>query len=176
MIDLDFSRNARTRTDVEVNCNTNADIYRVKLKSLEQSFNVQPHGVVSSSILATAESDFETKLKLGKEEKLNKYDEVVSVFNKALLTIVTFDVINKSLANTYPSITPLDTDVEDARQKFFAKSRGDGTDATTKWDNFKNTIYKALVETVQRFNAYQTPVSLESCYHQNHYPKKQGRV
>ena len=95
MIELDFSHQPRSRVDVDSNCDNSAQIYLAKLKTLEQGLNVQPNGVISSSILAAANNNFQTQLRYSKNEKLSKYDEVVSIFNKALLAMTTLDVINE---------------------------------------------------------------------------------
>jgi hypothetical protein len=57
--------------------------------------HLQPDGAVSKSIIDTTRSQIESSLKVGKTAKLAKYDEVVSVYNKTLLTKFVVPIIDQ---------------------------------------------------------------------------------
>jgi len=123
----------------------------------KQNLHVQENGTISKSLIDTYQSQLDSGIRLSKVAKLSKYDEVVSVYNKALLTGIILPVIDQTLANKYSSDIALDIDVETARVSYMNRKRGDGTDATERWNEFKRTTYLALKETVQRNNAYKVP-------------------
>jgi hypothetical protein len=92
--DLNLDSPATTKVNVDAQCEAKMTEARNKFTLLQASLNVQKDGVISASILATSLSKLESGLKLGKKEKLSKYDEVVSMYNKALLTSVLIPVID----------------------------------------------------------------------------------
>jgi hypothetical protein len=92
--DLNLDSPATTKVNVDAQCEAKMTEARNKFTLLQASLNVQKDGMISASILATSLSKLESGLKLGKKEKLSKYDEVVSMYNKALLTSVLIPVID----------------------------------------------------------------------------------
>ena len=149
---LDLASVAITRTSVSTQC----DVYQGQaLQSLDLSSSnlgiKTLGGSVSASVVATYSAQLQDSIKMGKREKLDKYDEIVGTYNKTLLAGVTLPVIDKvtlkklinakclestdfslqALANSYPNDGALNGDVDAAKSTFYAKARGDGTDRDT---------------------------------------------
>lgn len=66
-----------------------------KFTVLTQTLGVQSSGAVSTSVVETYSSQLQDGLKLGKSEKMDKYDEIVGMYNKTLLAGVVTPVIDK---------------------------------------------------------------------------------
>jgi hypothetical protein len=157
VIDLNLNSPSTTRANIATGCDVAASESQAAFNRSKEGLRVLENGSISKSIIATYQSQLNTGIRLGKEAKLSKYDEVVSIYNKALLTGILLPIIDRALANNYNTEVALDTDVETARVTFNSKKRGDGTDATDRWNTFKNTTYLGLQETVRRNNAYNVP-------------------
>ncbi|GAB7354939.1 hypothetical protein MBLNU459_g5559t2 [Dothideomycetes sp. NU459] len=156
-IDMNLNDPSTTRVSVQTRCDSNVQNAQNKFDTLVNSLQTQKDGIVSSGVIAASQAKINTRTTVGRTEKLSKYDELVSMYNKALITSILVPVIDKALANKYPNQGSMQTDVDEAKAKFFAKARGEGNDSNDKWNNWYTKTYPALTETVARFNAYNTP-------------------
>ncbi|KAF7901924.1 uncharacterized protein EAF01_007222 [Botrytis porri] len=94
-------------------------------------------------------------LELYRKAKVDKYDEVVSVYNKALLSEVVIPIIDQTLANNFVSTAALDTKITMHLMIFMSRKKGEEDLALAKWNEWKTKTYPALVEVVQRNNSYK---------------------
>lgn len=86
---------------ITTDCDSYARDARNKYELLLTRLMIQSDGVVSKSIVETFRDQLEDGLKIGKTTKLGKYDEVVSGYNKALLTSIVVPVIDQ-VSLVYP--------------------------------------------------------------------------
>ncbi|KAI4101415.1 MAG: hypothetical protein LQ339_005064 [Xanthoria mediterranea] len=121
LIKLNLASSAVTRTNVSAQCDALKELTMGKFTVLTQTLGVQSSGAVSTSVVETYSSQLQDGLKLGKSEKMDKYDEIVGMYNKTLLAGVVTPVIDK------------------------------------KWSDWYTKTYPLVLETVRRYNAYNTP-------------------
>ncbi|KAL9582380.1 MAG: hypothetical protein Q9203_005518 [Teloschistes exilis] len=170
LIELNLASSALTRQSVSVNCDGFQTQAREKFTLLMTTLGVRSAGAVSTSVVQTYSAQMEDGLRLGKSQKLDKYDEIVGMYNKTLLATVATPVIDKvfrgtftasgtadALANSYANDGALNGDVDKAEGTFMARARGDGADRDAKWSDWKTNVYPLVLETVRRYNAYTTP-------------------
>jgi hypothetical protein len=99
-------------------------------EALKSQWRLKPDGVVSKPILQTARDTLREALDVEIKAKLVKYDEVVSAYNKALLSEIVVPLIDKSTGNKYATDIDLNNKVKAAEQNFYQQCHGDpGTDA-----------------------------------------------
>ncbi|KAI4204161.1 MAG: hypothetical protein LQ350_001352 [Teloschistes chrysophthalmus] len=157
LIELNLASSALTRTSVSVHCDGLQTQARQKFTLLISTLGVRPGGSVSTSVVQTYSAQLEDGLKLGKSQKVDKYDELVGMYNKTLLAGVATPVIDKALANSYANDGALNGDVDNAKATFVARARGDGGDRDAKWNDWYTNVYPLVLDTVRRYNAYTTP-------------------
>ncbi|KAK4200817.1 hypothetical protein QBC40DRAFT_325923 [Triangularia verruculosa] len=156
--DLDKINLDLPKSTVSGQCDAKSNEIIAQFDALKSKWNLQPDGVVSKDILAAARRALVDTLTTGKKAILDKYDEVVSAYNKALLSGVVVPIVDKCTGNLYANINTLANDVNNARVTYFNKCHGDpSTDATSKWEGFEKSTYPSLQEIVRRFNAYVVP-------------------
>lgn len=92
----DFSQNDKTKENVQTDCRTNASIANSSYDTLVRSLHCQPkpNDLISNGILQSYSKKFQKDLVDGENEKLAKYDEMVSIYNKALLVQVTAKMVD----------------------------------------------------------------------------------
>ena len=106
---LDLASSAITRISVSTQC----DGYQAQAR---QSFGLSAStlgikssgGSVSSSVVDTYSSQLEDSIKLGKREKLDKFDEIVGMYNKTLLAGILLPVIDKVIFRSSSALHMLD--------------------------------------------------------------------
>ncbi|KAL9578947.1 MAG: hypothetical protein Q9212_005394 [Teloschistes hypoglaucus] len=157
LIELNLASSALTRQSVSVNCDGLQSQAREKFTLLITTVGVRSAGSVSTSVVQTYSAQLEDGLRLGKSQKLDKYDEIVGMYNKTLLAALATPVIDKALANSYTNDGALNGDVDKVEGSFMARARGDGADRNAKWSDWKTNVYPLVLETVRRYNAYTTP-------------------
>ncbi|KAL9118633.1 MAG: hypothetical protein Q9187_004820 [Circinaria calcarea] len=157
LIELNLNSTAVTRTNVSAQCDALQTQARGKFTLLTSTLGVKSSGAISTSVVETYSAQLEDSIRLSKREKLDKYDEVVGMYNKTLLAGVMTPVVDKALANSYANDGALNGDVDNAKTAFMFKARGDGVDRDTKWNQWYTGIYPLLLETIRRYNAYTTP-------------------
>jgi hypothetical protein len=96
-----------------------------EFEALKSQWQIQPSGVVSKDILDYAKRDLAETLDAEVKAKLAKYDEVVSAYNKALLSTIVVPLVDKCTNNKYATQAALDADVEAARADFKIKCHGE---------------------------------------------------
>lgn len=89
-----ISLDVPTRLEVEVRCNNEMQKARASFDAMLGTLSSVPGGVCSPTIFATTRESFENSLEAGRKEKLNKFDDAVDVYNKALLAGLLVPVIN----------------------------------------------------------------------------------
>ncbi|KAL8289404.1 hypothetical protein RB597_001151 [Gaeumannomyces tritici] len=156
-IDLELTSASTTRASIETKCNAVGTEAANSFKVVISGYNTIPGGAVSKPIVDTRTLQLTNSLAEGKAAKLSKYDEVVSVWNKALLTSIVVPIVDSALANKFANEVALAREVDAREADYMNRKRGDGDDARQKWKIFKTTTYLALVETVRRFDAYNIP-------------------
>ena len=95
LIELNLASSAATRTNVSAQCDALQTQARGKFTLLKSTLNVKSSGSISTSVVETYSAQLEDGIKLGKREKLDKYDEIVGMYNKTLLAGVMTPVIDK---------------------------------------------------------------------------------
>jgi hypothetical protein len=93
-ITLDVKQAGTTKVKITSDCDSKAQEARNGYTLLLTRYALQPNGVVSKSIVATYLSQIEDVLKTEKSNKLAKYDEIVSNYNRALVTQATVPLID----------------------------------------------------------------------------------
>lgn len=101
LIELNLASSALTRTSVSVHCDGLQTQARQKFTLLISTLGVRPGGSVSTSVVQTYSAQLEDGLKLGKSQKVDKYDELVGMYNKTLLAGVATPVIDKVFLVTF---------------------------------------------------------------------------
>lgn len=95
LIELNLASSAVTRTIVSAQCDALQIQARSKFILLNQTLGVKSSGTISSSVVETYSTQLEDGIKRGKKEKLDKYDEIVGMYNKTLLAGVMTPVVDK---------------------------------------------------------------------------------
>ncbi|KAI4090212.1 MAG: hypothetical protein LQ344_004904 [Seirophora lacunosa] len=157
LIELNLTSSAITKINVSAQCNALQTQALEKFNLLTTTLGVKSGGSVSSSVVETYSAQLTDGTALGKREKLDKYDEIVGMYNKTLLAGVVTPVIDKALANSYANDGALNGDVDNAKTAFVAKARGDGVDRDAKWNEWYANVYPLVLETVRRYNSYNIP-------------------
>lgn len=101
LIELNLASSALTRQSVSVNCDGFQTQAREKFTLLMTTLGVRSAGAVSTSVVQTYSAQLEDGLRLGKSQKLDKYDEIVGMYNKTLLAAVATPVIDKVFRGTF---------------------------------------------------------------------------
>lgn len=118
------------KTVVESQCLTKSAEILVQFDTLKSQWQIQPDGVVSRDILETARRNLSDTLSAEVKAKLDKYDEVVSAFNKALLSTIVVPLVDRATSNKYAHETELENECKARELEYFAKCHGDkGGDA-----------------------------------------------
>lgn len=73
------------------------------------NLHIQPNGVVSSSIIQSFRHELQEAFDLAKNAKVDKYNEVVSIYNKALLTSIIVPIVDTVGFTGLPQIPKLTT-------------------------------------------------------------------
>ena len=94
-------------------------------EALKSRWQLKPDGVVSQTILQTASATLGEAMGVEIDAKLVKYDEVVSAYNKALLSEIVVPLIDKSTGNKYATDIDLNNEVKAAETDFYKRCHGD---------------------------------------------------
>ena len=108
LIELNLASSAVTRTNVSTQCDALQTQARGRFTLLTSTLGVQSSGSVSGSVVDTYSTQLEDGVKLGKREKLDKYDEIVGMYNKTLLAGAMTPVIDKVMLAVYSADGMLD--------------------------------------------------------------------
>ncbi len=120
------------RVTIETACNAKSTQILSQFEALKSQWRIQPDGVVSKNILETARRNLAETLGVEVKAKLSKYDEVVSAYNKALLSTIVVPLVDKCTDNKYATEMDLDNDVKAAEASFYKKCHGEpAADAQT---------------------------------------------
>ncbi|QSZ35436.1 hypothetical protein DSL72_008306 [Monilinia vaccinii-corymbosi] len=155
LIDLNLDLPTTTREQITVTSNAAVTDARNKFTLAKGRLNALPNGTISTTTIQTYQLQLDSGLELDRRAKVDKYDEVVSVYNKALLTELVIPIVDQTLANDYTSTEALDTSIARQLALFIARKKGEQALAQQKWDEWKRKTYPALVEVVQRNNSYR---------------------
>jgi hypothetical protein len=93
-ISIDLKNNQH-RSDVAKLCDDNISAAHQKFLTLQQTVGMVPKGPVSTSVVALANSKFDSELTKQKTAKLDKYDEIVGIWNRALLSTTIEPLVKK---------------------------------------------------------------------------------
>lgn len=94
-IELNLASSAITKMNVSAQCDGLQTQARSKFSLLSSVLGVQSSGSISRSVVETYSAQIENGIKLGKLEKLDKYDEIVGMYNRTLLAGAVTPVIDK---------------------------------------------------------------------------------
>ncbi|ESZ95384.1 hypothetical protein SBOR_4240 [Sclerotinia borealis F-4128] len=155
LIDLNLDSPTTTRDQITVTSNAAVTDAKNKFTLAKGKLNTLPNGTISSTVIQTYQLQLDMGLELDRKAKVDKYDEVVSVYNKALLTELVIPIVDQTLANNFTSTGALDTSITRQLMFFIARKKGEQALAQAKWDEWKTRTYPALVEVVQRNNSYR---------------------
>lgn len=95
LIELNLASPAVTKTNVSAQCDALQTQARGKFTLLKSTLGVNSAGAVSGSVVDTYSTQLEDGITHGKREKLDKYDEIVGMYNKTLLAGAMTPVIDK---------------------------------------------------------------------------------
>lgn len=120
LIELNLTSSAITKINVSAQCNALQTQALAKFNLLTTTLGAKSGGSVSSSVVETYSAQLTDGTALGKREKLDKYDEIVGMYNKTLLAGVVTPVIDKvmqscsasdvvGLLNPYNRLLPIRT-------------------------------------------------------------------
>ncbi|KAK1759803.1 hypothetical protein QBC47DRAFT_116420 [Echria macrotheca] len=154
--DLDQIDLTTTKASVQEQCDRKTKEISNRFEALKTRFQLQPDGVVSKPILDAARHDLDDTMRQAVKGKLDKYDEVVSAYNKALLSTIVVPIVNNATSFKYATLEALRQDADKAKVAFLAKAHGnkDG-DATVKWEQWMQGTYPILQENVRAGNAFR---------------------
>ncbi|TGO11294.1 hypothetical protein BTUL_0113g00240 [Botrytis tulipae] len=155
LIDLNLDLPTTTRVQIILSSNAAVTIAKNKFTLAKGNLHALPNGAISSTKIQTYQSQLDIGLELDRKAKVDKYDEVVSVYNKALLSEIIIPIIDQTLANNFVSTAALDTKITTQLMLFMGKKKGEEELALAKWNEWKTRTYPALVEVVQRNNSYK---------------------
>ncbi|THV43701.1 hypothetical protein BGAL_1064g00010 [Botrytis galanthina] len=155
LIDLNLDLPTTTRIQITLSSSAAVTIAKNKFTLAKGNLHALPNGAISSTKIQTYQSQLDMGLELDRRAKVDKYDEVVSVYNKALLSEIIMPIIDQTLANNFVSTAALDTKILIQLMLFMGKKKGDEDLALAKWNEWKTRTYPALVEVVQRNNSYK---------------------
>lgn len=103
LIELNLTSSAITKINVSAQCNALQTQALEKFNLLTTTLGVKSGGSVSSSVVETYSAQLTDGTALGKREKLDKYDEIVGMYNKTLLAGVVTPVIDKVMQSSSAS-------------------------------------------------------------------------
>ncbi|TGO42495.1 hypothetical protein BHYA_0008g00860 [Botrytis hyacinthi] len=155
LIDLDLDLPTTTRVQIILSSSVAVIIAKNKFTLARGNFHALPNGAISSTKVQTYQSQLDVGLELDRKANVDKYDEAVSVYNKALLSEIIIPIVDQTLANNFVSTAALDTKITMQLMLFMSKKKGDEDLALAKWNEWKTRTYHALVEVVQRNNSYR---------------------
>ena len=95
LIELNLASSAVTRANVSAQCDALQTQAREKFTLLKKTLGIESTGSISTSVVETYSAQLGEGLRLGTREKLDKYDEIVGMYNKTLLAGVMTPVIDK---------------------------------------------------------------------------------
>ena len=101
LIELNLASSTVTRTSVSAQCDALQTQARGKFSLLQSTLGVKSSGSVSTSVVDTYSAQLEDGIRLGKREKLDKYDEIVGMYNKTLLAGAMTPVIDKVIFSIF---------------------------------------------------------------------------
>ena len=103
---LDLTSSAITRASVSAQCDGYQTQARQSLKTSTSTLGIKSSGgSVSASVVDTQSAQLEDSIRLGKSEKLDKYDEIVGMYNKALLAGIIQPVVDKVILRSSTALT-----------------------------------------------------------------------
>ncbi|KAF7948284.1 uncharacterized protein EAE97_003695 [Botrytis byssoidea] len=155
LIDLNLDLPTTTRVQIILLSNAAVTIAKNKFTLAKGNLHALPNGAISSTKIQTYQSQLDIGLELDRKAKVDKYDEVVSVYNQALLSEIIIPITDQTLANNFISTSALDTKITTQLMLFMSKKKGEEELALAKWNEWKTRTYPALVEVVQRNNSYK---------------------
>lgn len=97
LIELNLASSAVTRTNVSAQCDALQTQALGKFTLLTTTLGIRSGGSISTSVVETYSAQLTDGIRTGKREKLDKYDEIVGMYNKTLLAGIITPVIDKVL-------------------------------------------------------------------------------
>ncbi|KAJ0272314.1 hypothetical protein COL940_010509 [Colletotrichum noveboracense] len=158
MGEIDIGNSSKGPNGIKSACQTAAAHANSKLLDLEILIGSLRENTLSAVKLESERTRLAHMVQDGENAKLRQYDELVSLYNRALLNEKVCPIIEKSMAETryYETPTALDNDIADAQHAFKAGARefsgvgGSSSEARRDemWDNFYKSSHDNLYTNV----------------------------
>ncbi|KAJ0301487.1 hypothetical protein Brms1b_012451 [Colletotrichum noveboracense] len=158
MGEIDIGNSSKGPNGIKSACQTAAAHANSKLLDLEILIGSLRENTLSAVKLESERTRLAHMVQDGENAKLRQYDELVSLYNRALLNEKVCPIIEKSMAETryYETPTALDNDIADAQHAFKAGARefsgvgGFSSEARRDemWDNFYKSSHDNLYTNV----------------------------
>ncbi|KAH9238246.1 hypothetical protein K456DRAFT_31775 [Colletotrichum gloeosporioides 23] len=158
MGEIDIGNSSKGPNGIKSACQTAGAHANSKLLDLEILIGSLRENTLSAVKLESERTRLAHMVQDGENAKLRQYDELVSLYNRALLNEKVCPIIEKSMAETryYETPTALDNDIADAQHAFKAGARefsgvgGSSSEARRDemWDNFYKSSHDNLYTNV----------------------------